>query len=92
MSAPLSRGHRVHVYRHPLTHDGLEGNPVLVRPLPLQTARLDVEGFEVWEVRFPEDGRAVTRIVHADDVLGTVELTEEGREALRAAQSPGGAS
>lgn len=58
-------GQKIKVYKDPLIESELEGTAVLVMKSAPGTSK---KGFEVWEVRFPDNGYVGNRIVHERNI------------------------
>ena len=58
-------GQKIKVYLDPLTKSNIEGTAILVMKPDLRTSK---KGFEVWQVRFPDKGEIVHRIVHERNI------------------------
>lgn len=54
----MKKGDLVQIYQDPKTQQKPEGEAKLVKRVPCYD-----EGLERWEVRFPGDGGAVTRVI-----------------------------
>lgn len=54
----MKKGDLVQIYQDPKTQQKPEGEAKLVKRVPCYD-----EGMERWEVRFPGDGGAVTRVI-----------------------------
>lgn len=52
----MKPGDRVKIYFDPLTERDYEGTARLVEQLPNDT---DVEGLELWKVKFPDNGEGI---------------------------------